>query len=877
MRIISLFDVYMVKKRIQMNRKLKFFLSSPEKIPKSLTILGREYFPKEFISSDGYKSVVWKGIDHYNAPVIIKIATYEDYTTRSFLDEVSKTVKLRHYSEFANFYDAGIIEIIGQQNRKMKCICFIEEYIDGDTLEKYIEKNQITPRFIINYIRALCNVLSILKKLKLRHDDLSLKNVMIAKPKPGTLSEEFSVKIIDMGSLKDDNLPCTKERDDHGRFTEHLIELYNSILCTPSKERRSLSLFERRFQKEMFPLLKSMLEEDKQIALIDPSKILKQFEHILIRAQNPNNERKLKLEDPFDYISAEHISSDELLIKLFAESCPWFKEVISPNPILLTGPRGCGKSMLFRRLSLKALLFKTKEDILDSKIAGFYISCSANFQNRFGRITSEYMIRKFQKEIIHYFNLLLTLEIIHTFLSISQRSDREQVFGFGNIQEKELHEYLINKLNIKEERKLRLQGVTPLEHLLEIIEYEMDYCYDNFLKRINLESTTPISFISDFTKFLNKKIQYLHDRPIAFLLDDFSIHRISENIQLIINPILWDRQSTHLFKLSTEKYGAERIFEFPSESSSPTADITREFREIDCGRFYISLSDGDKLNDLVVFAKDLLNHRLELAEFSGNSETIIGHSSYKQGSLTKSLKFEPKVNNQYHGLETISEICSGDISALLEIYRRIFQEGKVDKSTNTIVSKHIQHKAIKSVSGNFLDLIKTYHPYGSEMDKIIVSFGTLCRWILHDGKEMNYPQKDGTIKLVPCETTRIEVDQIPNASNEDFTEDQSSFMKELVRRSIFIEMEPGRGRHSLGPTWRWQLRRIYCPVFAIGLKKNTAIKWNTSDLKYFLINPREKCRQEFERWKQIKDKKPDEQVEESQTTLFDNFSEANHG
>ena len=131
-----------------------------------------------------------------------------------------------------------------------------------------------------------------------------------------------------------------------------------------------------------------MLEEDKQIALRESSKIISLFEQAYMRAQHPYQEVELKLKDPFDYISAEHIASDKLLVNLFAESCPWVKEVTSPNPVLLTGPRGCGKSMLFRRLSLKALLYKLNKNIEDSKIAGFYISCSADFANRFGQITS---------------------------------------------------------------------------------------------------------------------------------------------------------------------------------------------------------------------------------------------------------------------------------------------------------------------------------------------------------------------------------------------------------------------------------------------------------------------------------------------------------
>ncbi len=123
---------------------------------------------------------------------------------------------------------------------------------------------------------------------------------------------------------------------------------------------------------------------------------------------------------------------------------------------------------------------------------------------------------------------------------------------------------------------------------------------------------------------------------------------------------------------------------------------------------------------------------------------------------------------------------------------------------------------------------------------MVESFGTLCRKILTEGREYS--------PGIPNETTRIEIDEQPTIT-EDFTEDKSELLKELFRRSVFIDMQPGRGRHTLGPTQRWQLRRIYCPTFLVGLKKNTAIKWSSSELKHFIIFPREKCELEFNsRW-----------------------------
>jgi len=266
-----------------------------------------------------------------------------------------------------------------------------------------------------------------------------------------------------------------------------------------------------------------------------------------------------------------------------------------------------------------------------------------------------------------------------------------------------------------------------------------------------------------------------------------------------------------------------------------------------------------------------------LAGYSGTAEILIGESKYEEGTLARALTRNYRsARDQYHGLETIAEICSGDVSALLDIYYNIFKVGNVDKDTKEVVPKHTQHSAIMGVSRKFLELIKTYHPFGKRMHDIVLNFGTLSRKILCEVDEMQYKLKNGTTKLVLNETTRIEVDWIPG-KDEEWNEEQEKLMKELIRRSIFIEMEPSRGRLSLGPTLRWQLRRIYCPAFKTGLKKSTAIKgWTTSDLKDFLMYPKDKCEDEFERkWgkagkKSVRRKRPEQEGSYQQLGSFIN-------
>jgi energy-coupling factor transporter ATP-binding protein EcfA2 len=816
---------------IALSDKLREKLLDPSNLPTELIVREKKYDVEKPIKA-GFKGAIWLVKNEFGRLRAAKLAICEDYENRSYLQEVSRLEPLEDYDVFAKIFNAGITEVTFSDGSEHRFVCLIEEWIDGFNLEDFLKDyKMINVTFFMSYVDALCRALNALKLEKLSHDDLHNRNVMIALPKKGDIQSLWRIKVVDMGSLKPAVKPSLKPKDDHRHFVDHLVQIANTI-----HDKRILSIRDRRFLVGCIDILNSMLDEGRKLE--DPREILGQFQYLDSRSSSVQPAKPLKLYSPFEYISAEHIPDDRLLIKLFAESCPWLNKVSGPDPCLVTGPRGCGKSTIFRWLSLKAHLHKPIAELESLRITGFYVSCSIDLQNRLGWINSEALAKRFRKECCHYFNLLLAREIMITLERIASEEDKKKHWGLTKWVEQKIYNFIVTAIH--PQTHFKMEGISLLAQAREEIEKEMFNAHTTILRGRNLSHTLPDTFLGDFTTLLVENLPLFENRKIAFLLDDYSTHRLPEPLQVELNRIVWERRPTHVFKLSSEKYGS--ILRDPNNA---TADLTREMIEVDCGREFLALNESDARKKAIAFTTDLLNYRLENAEFDGKAEQLIGKSPKESLAIALRNSYGKSTNRghsaNYYGLERISDLCSGDISHLLYVYRKIFESAGIDQYSNKLIPPNKQHDCVVEVSRELTISIKSLLPYGIEMYNIIDAFGNLVRRILQYGRLQGGNR-------IPPESPRIEIDQKEGSVVDHLSGTPQDIALELIRRAVFIEMKPGLSRHKHVTALRWQVRRIYLPGFGASLAKNNAIKKDPDWFKHFITSPDEACEDAFKDW-----------------------------
>lgn len=738
---------------------------------------------------------------------------------------------------FADIFHAGTVDAFeGQPNDDIQWACFILQRVTGRTIKDIIQTSieDVTPALVCDISTELIRAKLFLISKGLKHDDLHWGNIMLRKLDPALSPGRSNLAplrltIIDTGSLKLLSDITSKPHDDWARVTKVLAQLHNAL----HHQRQYPSRYPR-FMEMLATFCANLLETDRlrvfptEDSYYDAIEKMRYHTMVMEDVSEP-------VFSPFDGISAEHLASDTLLLGLFVKALPWMDLVQAQRPVVLTGPRGCGKSMVFRYMSAKTHLATPDSGakyIAQFPFVGIYVSCSSDLQSDVLWLHKHPdTARELAPELQTLFALLLAREMFRLFDRLLYMPKVGASLGISAHGVMQLiafcREYLPSN---GESTRLSISTVAGdfAEELDRLKRQVSRRLYQNF-DSVRLAA----SFIGDLCKEVCRVFPEFKKRPLLFLLDDYTSHRIPVSVQRILNEIVFTRHGEHMFKVSSEKFGIAL-----ETDSGLRIDADREYEPVDAGARVLDIASESERRE---FVTRLIDRRLQQANYAGSVNTLIGQSEQREDTdLARRIRSTNHSKGRafyYNGIEVLANMWSGDVATILHVARSMFSRGRVNSASSDRISNEAQHDAIRHVSQGIVRQVQSYSPLGGELHSILVGFGRLSAELLTKGKEDISDSQRGRVvrQSISTPQRKYRIEHTVKAG-EDFFDNlaaadikAANIARELLRRAVFIELQPSRGKEGKNTeTVRWQLRSAFLPSFGVSLIRHHYIDIKTT-------------------------------------------------
>ena len=756
--------------------------------------------------------------------------------------ELEKTAALSDLPEVIQYRDHRA-EILDSK----PYVCIWSEFVNGPNLRDYLRANPraISLPFIDVVLRTLLRVFTAMEATNVEHGDLHEGNILIKFdnriPETGPI-----IKVGDFGIGGSQN--GLKPKDDYIQ----LASICHTLLSTSLDPATLGDGFDKSFYRFLVDdfLPKYILETNHSVGdfVRHPRKLLVLYDTRRSELRSAStNKLVVSLDKPFDYLSCEQIGdSFDLLQTLYSSNFPGFDDLLQRANTILTGPRGCGKSTVFRNLSLKTQLLgrgRSMEQL--DPFLGVYYHCGDlffPFHHIRDRIDSAD-----RRLLVHYFNLALMRELLDT-LAVCERVWTD---AFPRASSEKIEEFAKAWMSGYQPAP---KGASSFSTIVAYVDSEKTRT-GNLLRRrkrvVPAGNLLPLDFIPKLVDVIQATVPWLKARPIYLFLDDYSLPHISKPMQATLHDIILYRRASCFFKVSTESISTF----YPQDSTGKLIEETREYDVIDLGSYFMQMEGLRKQ-----FLAEIINNRLAHATTIHSSyiriEHVLGNSAYgSYNELARQIRSGGPVH--YSGIDTITDLFSGDIADLLRVVRGIFltvgsYEVFSKPGLPLPIAPSFQDKAIRDYCVGFLDRIEAAPGNGFRLRKIAEAFGRGANWTLKnvDSKnEGNYPAKqafrieiresfsfEDHDKLRPAYEILVPKDKKKTVTLESFALHLKSVYGDLLKYGVFLRDVRGKSqRGAVVP--RLYLRRLLIPTFVLTPSQRDNIGLEAREFLELLYRP----------------------------------------
>jgi len=713
------------------------------------------------------------------------------------------------------------------------------DFVEGMTLRERITRRVLSVADVQRILYELLYFHRNCLEKGVRHGDLHPGNIIIRNPPMGR-PREYEVKITDFGigytgavlSPKDDLTQI-------GQMTTLMLQ---------SITREHLGESERATYDELChgSALKSLreaspLEKGDQVALVQA--LIDELDRLRSRvsAAEPSGQERAHFGD---YLQGEQLGNRWPEWKsLFVAGFPGYEDIVSRNITVLTGTRGCGKTMVFRRLSaLLSFQVGPVDAGAAGSLVGFYLNMN-DIADAFLLASKKLRRENFAKRVIQFFHICLLSEIVRVAAVAQEKAPPEQKEAYDNA-----NHWLFELVS----RQVAPEALFPGAGLAmplacSLLERAKDEVRESKRPPAQMAALAVNDWLKRFVPDLQQRMPWIGGRPIYFFLDDYSLPRVSEPLQRVLNSVVFQRVDSFFFKIATESPSTLCRIDY----SGKMLDDPHDFGLTDLGSVTIDLPDSEREAFLEAVFRPRFNREERLEGFSLRdvfgvfdkswtdlARDIVGQSSAQTAGAGVDSEAAGRV--LYHGREVFVNMWSGDTRSMLRIVLSILEQLPVDEMPKIPIRPETQDKVFRGTGGEFLHLLEActrtaqhitplpghISSWGKHLVKVAEAFKDIA---LHEMRTRTGGRKG---RNEPKQAFRIE-------PVDEFSLDgiEKEIYDDLIRYGVFLRDDRGKSiRGAIIP--RLYLRRLLIPYCTLTFSKVDNIALNSFALRQLLLHPK---------------------------------------
>jgi hypothetical protein len=784
----------------------------------------RDYKELEFLGRGFYASTYRATYGNLGDRVVLKVAPVAVYSFfgKDFAEECRLHKKIAEGSEhlvgIRDMFEADVQ--FGSET--IKCHVAVLNYVEGSSLARFVAgEEQASPEAIAQVSIDLFRLLHELKQAEAYHNDLHDENIIIerlglAARRPEAIDDSVRAVAIDLGSMARHD-----SRDDHHigdieAVTRHLYAMAARLVDDPASGDT-----EYRLAAVLDDIWHSLSPDAVMQRAPDYEDMIRRIREVFDYVASPWR-RPQSLHRFDDAYNAQTLAPGFIPRLLVDPDDQWLDSVSVRGPQVVTGMRGCGKTMLLRALQFHARVeFHLDEShpmpasLADDGYVGLYASCNrlldalgsekAELHEPYARLFVAYA-----REAIH------AQDHLRTIATSAVPGDAHR--GIAEICSAHLGDA---------EHLRDISTPLELERSLQRVVMSLDRGEDRYRLLVN-----PAVAFQDLADRIVASTPVWAESQVLFLLDDVSTrHLQKEPIADLLSTLLF-ANPVCAFKMTTEVQTLELVLRSPGQVERARAG--RDYSVFDLGA-----AVNAKLRDhrSSVKGKEFIVRILErrARQYSRHPEMspkdILGDATLKSiaEDIASNKTSSREDKSVYHGLSALTALCVGDIGDVISIYELILRKS---------LARH-EHPASRKTQSECMQEYCARRLYNvSRRDNRLKDFALSFAGAAHDLLVRSYREEvskgTGRLRQYTALYAKLSTDE---------TSTQYEQIRELVDAGVFVleggTDTPRMKANGRDPVQQFVLtyRKLFGLSSYIGLAERDRFELSGADLAGWLDNP----------------------------------------